>query len=81
MLTSSILVGDQDVSPGFKLPFLAIPPLMMLARAAMLKFGGRNAPEHEEQIHSFLTDKVKASEQRPPGERLYLADLRQRSEQ
>lgn len=67
MLTSSILVGSQDVPLSFKLPFFAIPLLMMLAGAAMLKFGAKDAPEHEKHILAFLAEKVKAREQRPIG--------------
>ncbi len=67
MLTSSILVGSQDVSLSFKLPFFGVPLLMMLAGVAMLKFGGKDAPEHEAHILAFLAATVKATEQRPLG--------------
>ena len=64
MLVSTGLVGSQDVPLTFKLPFFGIPLLMMLAGVAMLKFGGKNAPEHEEKILAFLADTVKAREDR-----------------
>ncbi|PHR19107.1 MAG: hypothetical protein COA41_07875 [Sphingopyxis sp.] len=67
MLVSTVLVGSQDIEMSFKLPFFGIPLLMMLAGVGMLKFGGKDAAEHEEKILAFLADKAKAQKVRSLG--------------
>lgn len=64
MLMSLFVMGSDDAPLSFKLPFFGIPLLMMLAGVAMMKFGGKNAPEDTKRILEFLEDKVKAQEVR-----------------